>query len=198
MAKVFYARVSTLEQNEARQLIAAQEQKADRIFLDKLSGKDTNRPQLHAMLNYIREGDTVVVESISRLARSTKDLLTLVEQITGKGAQFVSLKENLDTTTPQGRFVLTMFAAMAELERSQILQRQSEGIAARKAIDAERKAQGLDPVYYKGRQKIPIDEKQFRAEVAKWKAGEQTATATMKKLGVKSNTFYRRVNEYGL
>lgn len=187
MAKIFYARVSTVEQNEARQITAAQEHGADKVFLDKLSGKDTNRPQLHAMLAYIREGDVVTVESISRLARSTKDLLNIVEQITAKGAEFISLKESIDTTTPQGRFMLTVFAAMAQLEREQIKQRQAEGIA-------EAKKNGV----YFGRAPIAVDEKQFKTEVAKWRAGEQTAVATMKKLGLKPNSFYRKVKERGL
>ena len=198
MAKVFYARVSTVEQHEGRQIVAAKEHGADKTFLDKASGKNTNRPQLKEMLGYIREGDVVVVESISRLARSTKDLLQIVEQITGKGAEFVSLKEQIDTTTPQGRFMLTVFAALAELEREQTLQRQGEGIALRKAEDAERRAQGLKPIYYKGRQPVKIDEAAFAREVKKWRDGEQTATATMKKLGLKPNTFYRRIKERGL
>ena len=198
MAKIFYARVSTVEQNEGRQIAAAKEQGADKIFTDKATGANTNRPQLKAMLAYIREGDTVIVESISRLARSTKDLLDLVEQITGKGAAFISLKESIDTSSPQGRFVLTLFAAMAELEREQIKQRQSEGIALRKAEDAARKAQGLEALYYKGRQSIAIDTDQFKAEVKKWRAGEQTAVETMRRLNLKPNTFYRRVKEMGL
>jgi DNA invertase Pin-like site-specific DNA recombinase len=187
MAKVFYARVSKQEQNEGRQIAAAKEQGADKIFTDKATGANTNRPQLKAMLAYIREGDTVIVESISRLARSTKDLLNKVEEITAKGAEFISLKESIDTTTPQGRFMLTVFAAMAQLEREQIKQRQAEGIA-------EAKKNGV----YIGRAPIAVDEKQFKAEVKKWRAGEQTAVETMKKLGLKPNTFYRRVKEMGL
>ena len=198
MARVFYCRVSTAEQNEGRQIVAAQEVKADKIFTDKASGATTNRPQLRAMMDYIREGDVVIVESISRLARSTKDLLTKVEEITAKGAEFISLKESIDTQTPQGKFMLTVFAAMAELEKEQTAQRRDEGIALRKAEDAARKAQGLEPLYYKGRQAIGIDERLFREEVKKWRDGKQTATATMKKLGLKANTFYRRVKERGL
>ena len=198
MAKVFYARVSTAEQHEGRQIVAAQEHGADKVFTDKATGANTNRPQLKAMLDYIREGDTVIVESMSRLARSTTDLLNLVRQITDKGAEFVSLKEQIDTHTPQGRFMLTVFAALAELEREQTAQRRDEGIAIRKAEDAERKAQGLEPIYYKGRQPVKYDEAAFMREVKKWRDGEQTATATMQKLGLKPNTFYRRVKEKGL
>ena len=198
MAKVFYCRVSTAEQNEGRQIAAAQGMKADKTFTDKATGANTNRPQLHAMLDYIREGDVVVVESISRLARSTKDLLNIVEQIKAKGAEFVSQKEAIDTQTPQGKFMLTVFAAMAELEKDQIAQRREEGIALRKAEDAARKAQGLEPLYYKGRQAIGIDERLFREEVRKWRSGEQTAVETMRRLNLKPNTFYRRVKERGL
>ena len=97
-----------------------------------MSGKDTHRPQLQAMLDYVREGDVLCVESISRLARSTRDLLSIVDQLTAKGVQFYSQKESIDTTTPQGKFMLTVFASMAELERDQIRQRQQEGIAIAK------------------------------------------------------------------
>jgi len=198
MAKIFYARVSTKEQNEGRQITAAKEQGADKIFLDKLSGANTNRPQLHAMLDYIREGDTVIVESYSRLSRDIQDLLKLIDKITAKGADFVSLKENIDTSTPAGHFMLTVFAGLAQFEREQLKQRQKEGIENRKAEDAARKAQGLEPLYYKGRQAIGIDTDQFKAEVKKWRAGEQTAVETMRRLNLKANTFYRRVKEMGL
>jgi len=104
----------------------------DRIFIEKLSGKDTKRPMLQSLMNTVRKGDIVVVESISRFARNTRDLLSLVEKLTKKGVEFVSLKEHIDTTTPPGRFTLTVFAAVAELERDYILQRQAEGITAAK------------------------------------------------------------------
>ena len=123
----------------------------------------------------------------SRLARSTTDLLNIVQQLREKGVEFVSLKEQLDTNTPQGRFMLTVFAAMAELERETILQRQREGIAAAKCAGK-----------YKGRQPIKIDETVLHRECQKWRAGEQTAKETMRKLGIKPNTFYRRVKELGL
>ena len=182
--RIFYARVSTQEQNESRQIAAAEGMNADKVFLDKMSGKDANRPNLKAMLDFIREGDTVVVESIFRLARSTRDLLNIVDAIAKKGAEFVSLKESIDTSTPQGKFMLTVFGAMAQLERDQILQRQAEGIAIAKQEGK-----------YIGRQPIKIDEAKFRAEVKKWREGKQTATVTMRELNLKPNTFYRRVRE---
>lgn len=185
--KVFYARVSTAEQNEARQIEAAKAQGAEKVYLDKQSGKSADRPELQAMLAYIRADDVVIVESISRIARNTKDLLQIVDMIHNKGAEFVSLKESIDTHTPQGKFMLTVFGAMAELERGYILQRQGEGITIAKA-------KGV----YKGRQPIKVDEKRMRAECAKWRAGEQTAKATMKRLGLEPNTFYRRVKQLEL
>ena len=130
--KVFYARVSTQEQNEARQMEAAKQCECEKVFLDKASGKNAERKELKAMLSFVRQGDTVVVSEISRLARNTADLLSLVNQLNEKGVAFVSLKENLDTNTPTGKFMLSIFAAMAEMERETILQRQAEGIAEAK------------------------------------------------------------------
>lgn len=185
--KIGYIRVSTQEQNEGRQLVMMKEQGADKTFIDKASGKNTDRPALKEMLSFVREGDVVIVESISRLARSTRDLLTIVDTLNKKGVGFISLKESLDTSTPTGRFTLTIFAALAELERETTLQRQSEGIALAKA-------QGK----YKGRQPIQIDEEQFRKVCKRWRNGEITATKAMDLLSVKPNTFYRRVKELGI
>ncbi len=188
MSKTYigYARVSTDEQNEARQLksFADYSEKITKIFTDKMSGKDTNRPQLKAMLDYVREGDVVVVSDFSRLARSTTDMLQIVKELTDKGVALISIKEKVDTDTPQGRFMLTIFAALAELERETILQRQREGISIAKK-------QGK----YKGRKPLSFNEEQFRAECQKWRNGEQTATDTMKKLGIKRNRFYEIVKK---
>lgn len=188
MSKTYigYARVSTDEQNEARQLksFADYSEKITKIFTDKMSGKDTNRPQLKAMLDYVREGDVVVVSDFSRLARSTTDMLQIVKELTDKGVALISIKEKVDTDTPQGRFMLTIFAALAELERETILQRQREGISIAKK-------QGK----YKGRKPLSFNEEQFRAECQKWRNGEQTATDTMKKLDIKRNRFYEIVKK---
>lgn len=185
--KVGYARVSTQEQNEARQLAAFTEMGIGKVFLDKQSGKNADRPQLKEMLSFIREGDTVVCESISRMARNTKDLLAIVDEITKKKAEFISLKESIDTTTATGKFMLTVFAAMAELERETTHQRQAEGIAIAKA-------QGK----YHGRQPIAVDKKQFAKECKAWREGKQTAAETMRNLKLKPNTFYRRVRDMGV
>ena len=187
MAKIGYARVSTEDQNEARQISAFKEYGINKIFVDKQSGKDTNRPQLKAMLEYIREGDTVVVTEFSRLARSTKDLLHIVEELKNKDVELISLKEKLDTSLPTGKFMLTVFAALAELERATILDRQREGIALAKAAGK-----------YKGRQPLPFNEQQFRDECGKWLSGEQTAVQTMQKCDMKPNRFYRKVAELNI
>ena len=185
--KVFYIRCSTEEQNEARQVKQANEIKAEKIFIDKLSGKSADRRQLKELLNYVREGDIVYCSDISRIARNTKDLLNIVEELNRKGVDFVSLKEAIDTTTPQGKFMLTVFGAMAELERESILQRQREGIAIAKE-------QGK----YKGKQKTKIDETKMREVCKRWRSGSITAVKAMEEMGLKPNTFYRRVKEMGL
>lgn len=184
MAVIGYIRVSTDEQNTGRQEAALQG--CDKLFVEKVSGKDTaHRKQLAAMMNYVREGDTVKVESYSRFARSTKDLLNLIEALEKKGVHFISLKEQIDTSTLQGRLMLTIFAGLAQFEREQMLQRQKEGIALAKAKGK-----------YKGRKRIEADTGAFESQYRTWKDGKQTARATMQALGMKPNTFYRRVKEY--
>lgn len=193
MAKIGYIRVSTEDQNTARQDSMLAD--CDKIFTEKISGKDTNRPELQKLMAYVREGDTVVVESYSRFSRSTIDLLTLVDTLRAKGVGFVSLKENIDTTTPMGTFAMTVFAGLAQYERELIKLRQKEGIAEAKKVDSSRRANGLEPLYYKGRKRIDVAE-DFEKQYKAWKSGKQTAVEAMTKLGLKPNTFYRRVKEY--
>lgn len=183
--KIGYIRVSTAEQNTARQENLMQELGVDRVFIDRMSGKNMDRPELKKMMSFIREGDTVIVESISRFARNTRDLLELVDQLTAKGVEFVSKKETIDTGTPAGKFMLTVFSAVAELERDYILQRQREGIAIAKA-------NGI----YHGRQ--PIVRPEFESVVSLWRRGEITAVDSMKRLNMKPSTFYRKVKEMNL
>lgn len=131
--RVGYVRVSTAEQNPARQVELMKSLDVEKVFLDKISGKNTDRPQFNEMLSFLRDGDTLYVESFSRLSRSTKDLLNTVGVLSARGVQLVSDKEKVDTNTPQGRFMLTVFAALSELERENILERQREGIEIAKA-----------------------------------------------------------------
>ena len=179
MAAIAYLRVSSTDQNLIRQEAMAKEIGAEKVFSEKLSGKDTNRPALKAMLNYVREGDVLHVESISRLARSTKDLLNIVEKLTEKKVQFVSHKESIDTTTPTGRFVLTVFAAIAELERESTALRRDEGIKA--ARDAGVRF---------GRPPIKLTHN-FGKIVAGWKDGSITAAEAIRQTGLTRTTFYR-------
>ena len=178
--KIGYIRTSSANQNTARQEVLMQELGVDQIFIDRISGKNIDRPELKRMLTFVRQGDTVIVESISRFARNTRDLLELVEQLTRKGVEFVSKKEAIDTTTPSGKFMLTIFGAVAELERDYILQRQREGIEVAKA-------KGV----YTGRK--PVVHADFDAVVRKWHAGQITAVEAMKRLNMKPSTFYRKV-----
>ena len=130
--RVAYVRVSTVEQNESRQIEALEKHDIEKWFTEKVSGKDTNRPELQAMLDFVREGDTIYIHDFSRLARSTKDLLEIVDQLTAKGVHLVSNKENIDSSTPTGKLMLTMIGAIAEFERQNLLERQAEGIAIAK------------------------------------------------------------------
>lgn len=183
--KIGYIRVSTTDQNTARQEVLMQELGVEKIFIDRLSGKNTNRPELKRMMDFSRQGDTIIVESISRFARNTKDLLELVEQLTTKGVEFVSKKESIDTTTPTGKFMLTVFGAVAELERGYLLQRQKEGIAIAKENGV-----------YKGKQAKEIPE--FDAVVLQWRTGKMTAVEAMRLLGMSKSNFYRRVKGVNL
>ena len=186
MANIAYIRVSTKEQNTGRQHedFTAKGIVLDKVFEEKLSGKNTDRPQLQAMLAYLREGDTLYVESFSRLARSTRDLLNIVNTLTEKGVSFVSLKENVDTTTSQGKFMLTVFAGLYELERDNILERQREGIdlALKEGRPYGRPSATLSATFSKNYQL--------------WKQGELKAVDFMKRENIPKSTFYKLVKRY--
>lgn len=180
--KIGYIRVSSEEQNTIRQEALMRELDVDEVYIDRMSGKNANRPELQRMMEYVRHGDTVIVSEISRFARNTRDLLELVELLTKKGVEFVSKKEAIDTTTPTGKFMLTVFGAVAELEREYILQRQREGITIAKA-------QGK----YTGRKAMqPPD---FERVVGQWRRREITAVEAMRTLKMSKTTFYRKVKE---
>lgn len=185
MSKIGYIRVSTEHQETARQQEIMSSYQVDRIFSEKLSGAITDRPQLKAMLDYVREGDTLYVESISRLGRSVKDLLNIIDTLTDKKVTLISHKEKVDTDTPTGKFMLTVFAALSQLEREQLKQRQREGIEIAKA-------QGK----YTGRKPIPIDWDKFSKLYGEWKSKSITGRDFMRRMGMSVNTFYRRVHEY--
>ena len=180
---IAYVRVSTVEQNEERQVQALTQRGIEKWFTEKVSGKDTQRPQLQAMLEFAREGDTIYIHDLSRLGRNTEDLLHITAQLQAKGINLVSNKESIDTSSATGKLIFTMIAAIAEFERTNLKERQHEGIAI-----AKQKGK------YKGRKSIarPANwDEVFR----QWKNREITATNAMQLTSLKRNTFYNFVNE---
>lgn len=180
---IAYVRVSTVEQNEARQREALKAFNIDKWFVEKASGKDAKRPILQEMLEYIREDDTVYVEEFSRLGRSTADLLATVQRIEDSGAKFVSLKENFDTKTPAGKLQMTMMAAIAEFERAMILERQREGIAI-----AKREGK------YKGRKAVSVPN--IGEYYQKYMTRQGTKTSIATELGISRTTLDKLFKEY--
>ena len=184
MATVAYVRVSSTDQNEARQIDALQKYNIDKWFTEKVSGKNMDdRKQLQDLLDWVREGDTVYVHDFSRLARSTKDLLAITERLSEKQVHLVSLKENLDTSTATGKLMLTMIAAINEFERQNLLERQAEGIVLAKARGA-----------YKGRKRIDI--KDFNSYYSRYIRREISKSGIAKELGISRPTVDRLISEY--
>ncbi|HEY8909694.1 MAG TPA: recombinase family protein [Desulfosporosinus sp.] len=180
---IAYIRVSTIDQNEERQIKAMEREDIKKYFTEKVSAKDTNRPKLMEMIDFAREGDVIIIKDFSRLARSTQDLLNIVKQLDEKGVRLKSLKENLDTNTSTGKLMLTMIGAINEFERSNMLERQREGIAIAKSKGA-----------YKGRKQIEKPEN-WKEVYPRWKNRELTANKAMELLSLKRNTFYKLVSE---
>lgn len=186
MARIAYIRVSTSDQNIARQQEMFKDYSIDKCYIERVSGKNIkDRLELQKMMDYVREGDTVIVESISRFGRSLQDLLSLVNQLNEKGVQFISLKEgDIDTTTPTEKLVFSIFSSLAEFERETIRQRQAEGIAIAKE-------KGI----YKGRAKKCIDEEELIKMVRAWKEGIIKKKYICKKLNISISTLNRRIKE---
>lgn len=183
----FYIRVSAKDQNTIRQEVKAKEFNIpkEQVFIEKASGKNLkDRPVLNNLMSIIKSGDKLIVDSISRFARNTKDLINLVEELNNKGVIFVSLKESIDTTTPTGMFMLTIFGAVAQLERDYIKDRQMEGIAIAKE---EGKFKGRKPIDYP---------KQWDKYYKMMKEGSIKAVDVMKILDLKKTTFYKLLKQY--
>lgn len=178
-----YIRVSTIEQNEQRQMEAMQKYNIEKWFVEKVSAKDTNRPKLQELLDFAREGDIIHIHDFSRLARSTKDLLDIVELLNNKGVVLISNKENIDTGTPTGKLMLTMIGAINEFERTNLLERQREGIAIAKR---EKK--------YKGRKAITIPN--FEENYKRYLKREINKTKLAKELKISRPTLDKLINEY--
>ncbi len=181
--QIAYIRVSTIEQNEARQVEAMRIYNIDKFYIEKVSAKDTNRPKLLEMMDFAREGDTIHIHDFSRLARSTKDLLDIVETLNKKNVRLISNKENLDTSTPTGKLMLTMIAAINQFERENLLERQREGIAIAKK-------QGK----YKGRKRKEIAN--FGDYYEKYKHREYTKVSLAKTLKISRTTLDKLIKEY--
>lgn len=192
--KIGYIRVSTKEQNTIRQEILMQDLGVDKIYIEKISGKNTNRPILKEMLEFVREGDFLIVESISRFARNTKDLLELIDLLDKKGVNFISKKETIDTTTPSGKFMLTVFGAVSELERAYILDRQKEGIEAM-PTNEEGKKVSTKTGRATGR---PTAEKPINFNIVADRVikKEITSIQAMKELELTKNVYYKFFNDY--
>jgi len=157
----------------------------EKIFHEKISGKNVERPILKEMIQFVRKGDTLIIESYSRLARSTKDLLNIFEELNSKGVNIISDKENIDTTTAHGRLMFTLFAGLAEFERTCMLERQAEGIA-------EAKKAGK----YHGRKPIEVNDELFKKTYDEWKRRDIRTDDALKILNLKKDTFYRRIKNF--
>ena len=182
---IAYVRVSTVEQNEARQIEALEKYSIEKWFKEKASGKNTERKELKNMLDFAREGDTIYVLDFSRLARSVKDLLDITEKLKAKNINLISLKENLDTSTPTGKLLLTMIGAIDEFERANLLERQREGIAIAKK-------KGL----YKGRQPSKIDKDLFEDAYNQYMTRKINKNQFTKMIGVTWPTADKLIKAY--
>lgn len=187
MKKIAYVRVSSIDQNIARQKEAIENYvEIDKWYIEKTSGKDRNRPELNQMLDYVREDDTIYIHSLDRLARNTKDLLNIVEQLSEENVHLHSLKDNfIFDDTPTGKFMLTILASFAEFERAMAKERQLEGIAIAKENNV-----------YKGRKRIKINRKQFEELYSDYKKGYITQEEITRRLDISRSTLYRRIKEY--
>ncbi|WP_461207836.1 recombinase family protein [Clostridium sp. DL1XJH146] len=187
MSTYFYIRVSSRDQNTIRQEVKAKEHNIplENVYIEKVSGKNLiDRPVLNNMMATLQSGDKLVVDSISRFARNTKDLIDLVEKLNSKRVVFVSLKEAIDTTTPTGMFMLTVFGAVAQLEREYIKDRQLEGIEIARKNGK-----------YKGRKAVEYPS-QWEKYYKMMKDGSIKKVDVMKILDLKKTTFYKLLKQY--
>lgn len=176
-----YARVSTEQQNLDRQLDMLRNYGVDHIYNEKMTGTKRNRPELEKLLERLTEGDTVVVESLSRLGRSTKDLIWLMETFNEKGVNLVSLKESIDTTTSTGKLLFTLMSALAQFERDVLADRTREGLAAARA----RGRKGGRPC---------IDDTKIRKAIKLYNTRQYSLKEIEELTGVKRSTLYRRIH----
>ena len=177
-----YARVSTEQQNLDRQLDALQKYGCDTIYNEKMTGTKRDRPELEKMLDRMTEGDTVVIESLSRLGRSTKDLIELTEMFEQKGDHLVSMKESIDTSTSTGKLLFTLMSAIAQFERDVIADRTREGLKSARARGRTGGRPKADPTAIK-------------KAIRLYNTKEYSIKEIEEMTGVKKSTLYRELKE---
>lgn len=181
-SKVFaYARISTDKQELARQLDALEKHGYDEIIQEKYTGTKKDREGLNSLLSQLRKGDTVVVESISRLGRNTIDILTIIDDLNKQGINFVSLKENIDSSTPTGTAMLGMIAVISQLERDLIAERTKEGLAAVKARGVKL-----------GRPKVDNDK--VNTALKMYDSGLHSVKEIVEQVGISQGKLYKEIN----
>lgn len=184
--RVAYVRVSTIEQNEARQIEALKEFDIDKWFVEKMSGKDTDRPEFKAMMDYVREGDELYVMDLSRLSRSTTDFMQTMDKLQAKNVKLISLKEKIDTNSAMGEALVKIVAVLNELERKNMLERQTEGIKIAKENNK-----------YHGRQYKQYDDMDLlMKKLSDIKLGKRTVSSLAKELNVTRPTIYNWLKHY--
>lgn len=183
--KLAYVRVSSVQQHEDRQIEYLKKHNIEKWFIEKISGKNMKRPKLQEMIEFAREGDIIYIHDFSRLARSTKDLLYLVEKLESKGVILISIKESFDTSTPTGKLMLTMIAAINEFERQNLLERQKEGIAL--AVQEGR---------FKGGSRKKIDKKIFNECYVHYCEGKINKKQFAERICVSRPTLNKLLEEY--
>lgn len=177
-----YARVSTAEQNLDRQIDALQNYGVEELYQEKMTGTKADRPELEKVKLRLRKGDTLVIESLSRLGRSTKDLLSLVDEFDRKGIILISLKENIDISTPTGKLLLTVLSALCQFERDLTVQRTNEGLQAARA----RGRKG-------GRPKK--SNKQIELAMTMYDSKNYSVKEITESTGISQGTLYKAINE---
>lgn len=179
--KIAYARVSTNEQELHRQLDALEAEGYDTIFKEKYTGTKKDRPELTRLRETVREGDTVIVESLSRLGRNTLDILTVVEEWSRQGVKFKSLKENLDSSNPTGKAMMGMLAVIAQLERDLIAERTREGLAS-----AKKRGSKLG--------RPSLDKDKVKTALKMYDSGEYTVKEILTATGISQGKLYKEIN----
>lgn len=182
-AKLGYVRVSTVEQNEARQVEALEKAGVERWYIEKISGKNMERPELQKLLDYAREGDTVMIHDLSRISRNLADLLALMQDFEQRGITLVSLHESIDTGTPLGKLTLSIIGAINEFERANLLERQREGIAIAKRAGK-----------YKGRKRAVLED--MEGVYHDWVTRHKSKAQLAREHGVSRPTLDRLIREF--